>query len=59
MGALVLALMNRKLSGRTFLDVMRQTLNTSGYIIGIFITANFFAYVLRSYGGDEIIERLV
>ena len=59
MGALVLALMNRKLSGRTFLDVMRQTLNTSGYIIGIFITANFFAYVLRSYGGDEIIENLV
>ncbi|MEM7520065.1 MAG: TRAP transporter large permease subunit [Pseudomonadota bacterium] len=57
LGALVLA--NRKLNGKVFRDVMRQTLNTAGYIVGIFITANFFAYVLRLYGGDEIIENLV
>lgn len=59
LGALVLALANRKLNGKVFRDVMRQTLNTAGYIVGIFITANFFAYVLRLYGGDEIIENLV
>ena len=42
-----------------FQDVMRQTLNTSGYIVGIFIAANFFAFILRRFGGDEIIEHLV
>ena len=38
---------------------MRQTLNTSGYIVGIFIAANFFAYILRRFGGDQIIENMV
>lgn len=59
MGATLLALFSGRLGYRVFLDVMRQTLNTSGYIVGIFITAAFFAYVLRRYGGDEIIENLV
>ncbi|WP_298296561.1 TRAP transporter large permease subunit [uncultured Litoreibacter sp.] len=59
LGALTLALTNRRLNGKVFKDVMRQTMNTSGYIVGIFIAANFFAYVLRLYGGDEIIKNLV
>ncbi|MDQ7071697.1 MAG: TRAP transporter large permease subunit [Rhodobacterales bacterium] len=59
LGATFLALVARNLSFRVFLDVMRQTLNTAGYIVGIFIAANFFALVLRRYGGDEIIENLV
>ena len=59
LGATLLAILNRRLSFRVFKGVMRQTLNTSGYIVGIFIAANFFAYVLRLYGGDEIIEHLV
>ncbi|MEM9583536.1 MAG: TRAP transporter large permease subunit [Pseudomonadota bacterium] len=59
LGALLLALGNRKLNSKVFKDVMRQTLNTSGYIVGIFIAANFFAYVMRLYGGDEIIKNLV
>ncbi|MCV6595205.1 MAG: TRAP transporter large permease subunit [Silicimonas sp.] len=58
-GATLLALFSRNLNFTVFKDVMRQTLNTSGYIVGIFITAAFFAYVLRRYGGDEIIENLV
>ena len=58
-GATLLALLSRNLNWEVFKDVMRQTLNTSGYIVGIFITAAFFAYVLRRYGGDEIIENLV
>ena len=59
LGATLLAVMNRKMNMKVFTDVMRQTLNTSGYIVGIFIAANFFAYVLRLYGGDEIIENVV
>ncbi|QTN36327.1 TRAP transporter large permease subunit [Cognatishimia activa] len=58
-GATVLALISRNLNFKVFKDVMRQTLNTSGYIVGIFIAANFFAFVLRRFGGDEIIENLV
>jgi len=59
LGATVLALAARNLNLIVFKDVMRQTLNTAGYIVGIFIAANFFALVLRRYGGDEIIENLV
>jgi len=59
LGATFLAFVARNLSFRVFLDVMRQTLNTAGYIVGIFIAANFFALILRRYGGDEIIENLV
>ncbi|MFT6878535.1 MAG: tripartite ATP-independent transporter DctM subunit [Granulosicoccus sp.] len=59
LGAMVLAIFNRRLNMTVMKDVMRQTLNTSGYIIGIFIAANFFAYILRRYGGDQIIENLV
>ena len=57
--AMLLAILNRRLNYTVFKDVMRQTLNTSGYIVGIFIAANFFAYVLRGYGGDEIVEHMV
>ncbi|MEL6502907.1 MAG: TRAP transporter large permease subunit [Pseudomonadota bacterium] len=59
MGATVLAVLNRRLNMKVFKDVMRQTLNTSGYIVGIFIAANFFAFILRRYGGDGIIENMV
>ncbi|PIE12661.1 MAG: C4-dicarboxylate ABC transporter [Rhodobacterales bacterium] len=59
LGATGLALASRNLNFTVFKDVMRQTLNTAGYIVGIFIAANFFAFVLRRFGGDEIIENLV
>jgi len=59
MGATILAMMSGNLKWKTFLDVMRQTMNTAGYIVGIFIAANFFAFILRRYGGDEIIEHMV
>jgi tripartite ATP-independent transporter DctM subunit len=58
-GAMVLALLNRRLNLKVMNGVVRQTLNTAGYIVGIFIAANFFAFILRRYGGDEIIENLV
>ncbi|MDA7424812.1 TRAP transporter large permease [Thalassococcus lentus] len=59
LGATLLALFNGKLNMRVMADVSRSTLNTAGYIVGIFLAANFFAFVLRRYGGDEIIEHLV
>jgi len=59
MGAMLLAIFNRRLNLKVFRDVSRQTLNTSGYILGLFIAANFFAFILRRYGGDDIIENLV
>ena len=59
LGATLLAIANRKLNYKVLKEVSRSTLNTTGYIIGIFLAANFFAYVLRRYGGDEIIESIV
>jgi tripartite ATP-independent transporter DctM subunit len=59
MGATLLALVNRKLNFKVLAEVSRSTLNTAGYIVGIFLAANFFAFVLRRYGGDEIIEHMV
>jgi tripartite ATP-independent transporter DctM subunit len=55
-GATILAIANRKLDMKVFVEVARSTMNTAGYIVGIFLAANFFAFVLRRYGGDEIIE---
>ena len=59
LGATILAAMNGRLRYKVFKEVSRSTLNTTGYIIGIFLAANFFAFVLRRYGGDEIVEGLV
>jgi tripartite ATP-independent transporter DctM subunit len=59
LGATLLALFNRRLNMKVLREVSRSTLNTAGYIVGIFLAANFFAYILRRYGGDEIIEGLV
>lgn len=59
LGATLLALMNRRLSWTVFKEVGRSTMNTAGYIVGIFLAANFFALVLRRYGGDEIVQNHV
>jgi tripartite ATP-independent transporter DctM subunit len=59
LGATLLALFNGKLNFKILAEVSRSTLNTAGYIVGIFLAANFFAFVLRRYGGDEIIEHMV
>ena len=58
-GATLLAVANGRFNWRVLKQVSRSTLNTTGYIVGIFLAANFFAFVLRRYGGDEIIEHLV
>ena len=59
LGATGLAMANGRLNLKVLREVSRSTLNTAGYIVGIFLAANFFAFILRRYGGDEIIEGLV
>ncbi len=59
LGATILAALNGKLNFKVVKEVSRSTMNTSGYIVGIFLAANFFAFILRRYGGDEIVEALV
>lgn len=59
LGATILAIVNKKLSFKVLKEVSRSTLNTAGYIVGIFLAANFFAFVLRRYGGDEIVQHMV
>ena len=59
LGATLLAAFNGRLKWKVLKEVSRSTLNTTGYIVGIFLAANFFAFVLRRYGGDEIVETLV
>ncbi|MEL6914037.1 MAG: TRAP transporter large permease subunit [Pseudomonadota bacterium] len=59
LGATLLAVAYNRLSFGVLRDVSRSTLNTAGYILGIFLAANFFAFVLRLYGGDEVVEHMV
>lgn len=59
LGATALAFANENLSWRVLAIAARQTLATMGFITGIFIAANFFAFILRGYGGDEIIENVM
>lgn len=55
LGAVLLALANKKLNLRVFREVLSDTFNTTGYIFGILVGATCFALVLRELGGDEFI----
>jgi tripartite ATP-independent transporter DctM subunit len=55
LGAIILALFNKKLNLNIFKEVLRDTFNTTGYIFGILVGATCFALVLRELGGDEFI----
>jgi len=57
LGATLLALVNKKLNWKVIVDVMKSCFNTTAYIFAIFLGATCFALVLRSLGGDELIER--
>lgn len=56
LGATLLAAWNRKLSFKVVKEVILACFNTTGYIFAIFLGATTFALVLRSLGGDEVIE---
>ncbi len=55
LGAIILALINKKLNLKIFKAVLQDTFNTTGYIFGILVGATCFALVLRELGGDEFI----
>ncbi len=57
-GAILLALVNKKLNLEIFRDVLRDTFNTTGYIFAILVGATCFALVLRELGGDEFIAAI-
>ncbi|MDP7579444.1 MAG: TRAP transporter large permease subunit [SAR202 cluster bacterium] len=56
LGAVILAVANRRLNFKVLKEVVSGTFNVTGYIFGIFIGATCFALVLRGLGGDELIE---
>ena len=57
LGATILAFVNKKLNIKVTVEVMKSCFNTTAYIFAIFLGATCFALVLRSLGGDELIER--
>ena len=58
-GALLLAVLNRKLSWSVLKDVVERTALTNGMLFFIFVGATAFSYVFRSLGGDDLIEDLI
>ncbi len=58
-GALLLAWMNRELSGSVMREVMVETTRTTAYIFAIFLGATAYSLVLRGLGGDELIAEFL
>jgi tripartite ATP-independent transporter DctM subunit len=58
-GAMLLALINRRLDWRTVKDVCYGTASTTAFIMAIFLGASAFALVMRSLGGDEFIAHIL
>ncbi len=59
LGAILLAIMNRKLTYSCLRDVSIRSSLTIGMIFGILIGATAFSYVYRSLGGDDLVEHYV
>jgi len=55
-GALLLALVRRKLDRKVLNDVLGQTTTTTAFIFAIFVGATAYSLVLRGLGGDQLIE---
>ena len=55
-GALLLALVRRKLDSKVLNDVLGQTTTTTAFIFAIFVGATAYSLVLRGLGGDQLIE---
>jgi tripartite ATP-independent transporter DctM subunit len=56
LGAMLLALVNRRLSLTTLRQALYQTSRTTAFIFAIFIGATVFAAVLRGLGGDDVVR---
>ena len=55
-GALLLALVKKKLNRKVLDDVLGQTTTTTAFIFAIFVGATAYSLVLRGLGGDQLIE---
>jgi tripartite ATP-independent transporter DctM subunit len=58
-GAILLALANRRLTGRTLADVVQRTALTASMVFIIFVGATGFSYVFRSLGGEDQVDRIL
>ena len=58
-GAVMLALINRRLNKQVLREVPRQTTTTTAFIFAIFVGATAYTLVLRGLGGDQLIEGLL
>ncbi len=59
LGAMLLALSNKRLKLSGFLKSLKDTLSTMGFLAAIFIGATCFSLVLRRLGGDEMIANAI
>ncbi len=58
-GAILLALLNRRLSFSILKDVLERSALTGGMLFGIFLGATCFSYVFRALGGEVLILGMV
>ncbi|HFC53067.1 MAG TPA: TRAP transporter large permease subunit [Gammaproteobacteria bacterium] len=58
-GAMLLALGQRRLNLEVLREVMRSTVQVTSMVFLIFIGASIFSLVFRGLGGDELVERLL
>lgn len=59
LGAVLLALFNRKLSFRVLKDVVERSALTGAMLFFVFMGATAFSYVFRSLGGDDLVVNLI
>jgi len=59
MGAILLALLNRRLDLKCLRDVMQRTVRVTCMVFMIFIGASIFSLVFRGYGGDTAVHELL
>lgn len=56
MGALILALLKRRIDNSLLQDTLHQTLNVTAMVFLILVGATLFSLVFRGFGGEELIQ---
>ena len=58
-GAMLLAIINRRINREVLTDIVQRTAMTVGMIFGIFLGASGFSYVFRALGGDDVVIHMI
>jgi len=58
-GSIVLALFNRALTWKVFIEVCQRSALTGGMLFGIFVGATCFSFVFRTLGGEHLIIEFI